>query len=236
MDDVYDFKCREASRRFIEIRIQAGMTQEQLAEKLGVSLQTIKNYEKAGSGNVRDTATDTRSNAIAGMKIETLFRMAKLFNVSADYLMCISDIKSSDYDIQKVHEFTGLSQDAIESIVSIMRQEDSPHEKMDILNWLFSSGWLSISILERLEDLGFFAQEFHAAKIQCPDYSPEMGYSDYSLRCKESEDALELSLYRANKTFNKLMEQFVDYICTQSEIEKWDAIASSEIEKLYSLE
>lgn len=223
MKDGYGFNCREASRRFIEIRTQAGMTQEQLAGKLDVSLQTIKNYEKAGSENVRDTSTDTRSNAIAGMKIETLFRMAKLFNVSADYLLCISDIKSSDYDIQKVHEFTGLSQDAIESIVSIKQHEFFSYEMMYILNWLFSSGCISMSILESMMGIAIHAQEFQIAKKECPDYSPEMGYSDYSLRCKESDDALELSCYRANKSFIKLMDQFIDYVGDPIEIERWEA-------------
>ena len=45
MKDGYGFNCREASRRFIEIRTQAGMTQEQLAEKLGVSRQAISKWE-----------------------------------------------------------------------------------------------------------------------------------------------------------------------------------------------
>lgn len=211
MQDVCDFNCREASRRFIEIRTQAGMTQEQLADRLGVSLQTIKNYEKAGSGNVRDTATDTRANAIAGMKIETLFKMAKLFNVSADYLMCISNITSSDYGIQKVHEFTGLSQAAIESIISIQRHKFYSYEMMDILNWLFSCGWISSDeILERLFAVALDAQHIQNLK--------RMGEMEY----KETEDELELSCYKAIKSFIELVDQFVEHTGSPTVIEKWE--------------
>lgn len=86
-----EFDPKEASRRFIEVRTNNHLTQGGLAERLGVAEQTVKNYEKAGSINIRDSQNNDRQNAIAGMKIETLFKMAKLFNVSADYLLCLSD-------------------------------------------------------------------------------------------------------------------------------------------------
>lgn len=85
------FDPKEASRRFIEVRTNNHLTQGGLAEKLGVAEQTVKNYEKAGSINIRDSQNNDRQNAIAGMKIETLFKMARMFNVSADYLLCLSD-------------------------------------------------------------------------------------------------------------------------------------------------
>lgn len=85
------FNSAEVSRRFIQIRTQLGLTQEELSKKLGVSSQSIKNYEKAGSENPKTYDSGSRINAIAGMKIETLHKMAKLSNVSADYLLGLTD-------------------------------------------------------------------------------------------------------------------------------------------------
>ena len=71
MKDGYGFNCREASRRFIEIRTQAGMTQEQLAEKLNVSRQTISKWESDNSSP----------------DIESVVKVSKLFRVSLDDLL-----------------------------------------------------------------------------------------------------------------------------------------------------
>lgn len=245
MVDVYDFKCREASRRIIELRTQAGMTQEQLAEKLGVSSQTIKNYEKAGSGNVRGTESDTRSNAIAGMKIETLFVMAKLFNVSADYILCISDAESQDPNMKNAVEFTGLSQDAIAEIV---RFRDGWHgeKAMPILNWLLSH---NEKMQEIILDLGFLElanNEYCAARIENDKIS---GTSEAELEAKlkelpdderedlfskiyktahaifDAQEKCEVAMYRASKAFNRLLDKFLSDFCNPTgsrEIIDWD--------------
>lgn len=111
-----EFDVKLASRRFIEVRSSAGYTQETLAERLGVSHQTIKNYEKAGSANVRDTSNGDRTNAIAGMKVETLFKMASIFDVSADYLLGITETSTSDIDQKGVMKYTGLSEDSVKTL------------------------------------------------------------------------------------------------------------------------
>lgn len=110
-----DFNVQKASCRFIEARTKAGKTQEQLAAELDINPQTIKNYEKAGSTNAQNSC-NSRTNAIAGMKIETLYKAAKLLNVSADYLLGLSDVKSSNLDIKNAVELTGLSESSIHKL------------------------------------------------------------------------------------------------------------------------
>lgn len=116
MDKQVAFDIREASRRLIKIRTEAGYTQEELADKVNVSLQTIKNYEKAGSTNVRDASSSDRVNAIAGMKIETLFLIAREFNVSADYLLGNGEIRTPDPTTKSIITYTGLSEDSINTL------------------------------------------------------------------------------------------------------------------------
>ena len=57
-------------------RLQAGMTQEQVAEALGVSRQTISNWENE---NIQPS-------------IDMLIRLAKLFGVTTDYLLGLDAI------------------------------------------------------------------------------------------------------------------------------------------------
>ena len=54
-----------------ELRINSGLTQNEIATKLGVSGQTILNWE----------------NGIYEPKISQLIQLADLFNVSIDYLV-----------------------------------------------------------------------------------------------------------------------------------------------------
>lgn len=62
--------------KIIEERKKLGLSQEELAEKIGVSQKSISKYE---CGTRRPT-------------YETLTAMAKLFNVSTDYLLGTSDL------------------------------------------------------------------------------------------------------------------------------------------------
>ena len=57
--------------RLRELRIQSGLTQNDIATKLGVSGQTILNWE----------------NGIYEPKINQLIQLADLFNVTVDYLI-----------------------------------------------------------------------------------------------------------------------------------------------------
>ncbi|MBQ6998898.1 MAG: helix-turn-helix transcriptional regulator [Clostridia bacterium] len=78
------------------LRIAGGMNQVQLAKKLGVSKQTISNWE---NDNILPS-------------VEMLINIAKCFSVSLDYLM--------GFDNQKYINVTGLSDKQISNIQSII--------------------------------------------------------------------------------------------------------------------
>lgn len=66
-------------KHIAELRKEADLTQSELATRLDISQQAISKYEK----EERDP------------DIDVLIRIAKFFNVSTDYLLGLSDIKSS---------------------------------------------------------------------------------------------------------------------------------------------
>lgn len=72
-------------------------TQNEIAEELNITRQSIGQWI---NGN---TTPD----------IATLCKLADYFDVSADYLLCRTDIKSPNTDLQAVCNYTGLSEEAL---------------------------------------------------------------------------------------------------------------------------
>lgn len=69
--------------RLRELRIKSGLTQNEIANKLGVSGQTILNWE----------------NGIYEPKISQLIQLADLFEVSVDYLI---ERKNNDRSVDDI--------------------------------------------------------------------------------------------------------------------------------------
>ena len=79
-------------------RSKKGLTQEKLAQKIGVTKSTISLYE------VGDNVPD----------IKTLAALADFFGVSADYFLGKADCQAADNE--EIHRVTGLSELAIERL------------------------------------------------------------------------------------------------------------------------
>lgn len=82
----------------VEQRKRAGNSQKEIASDIGVS-----------SGILSEWCSDKKTPSI-----DALFKIAKFFNVSADWLIGLSDVSTHDPDIQNAHLVTGLSLPAIE--------------------------------------------------------------------------------------------------------------------------
>ena len=80
-----------------KLRKEKGVSQEELSKELGISKSTLGLWETG------DTLPDARS----------LHDLAVYYNVSADYLLGLAELKTPDIDIQKACKLTGLSDDAI---------------------------------------------------------------------------------------------------------------------------
>lgn len=70
------------SKRINELRISFGWTQVQLAQKLGVTKQTISNWE---NDNIQPS-------------IDMLIKISKIFNVTTDYLLGLTPSNSINVD------------------------------------------------------------------------------------------------------------------------------------------
>ena len=103
----------DTRERIKDLLAERGMNQEELAEKLGVNGSTINRYL---SGQTEKLST------------ENIVEMARIFNISTDFLLCLTDIPfKTNYDIEKL----GLNADAAKTL---LRKEYD----MDILNTLLT--------------------------------------------------------------------------------------------------
>ena len=97
-----DFQTDVFVTRFAALKKESGETNKDLQEAFGLSLSALINYQ-----------TGKRTPDIA-----FLHKLAQHFGVSADYLLGLSDVRSTEQDMQTACEVTGLSEKAIENIQS----------------------------------------------------------------------------------------------------------------------
>lgn len=84
------------SQRIYELRISFGWTQVQLAQKLGITKQTVSNWE---NDNIQPS-------------IDMLVKLSNIFNVSTDYLLGLTPTNSINVD--------GLPTEFVSHIVQII--------------------------------------------------------------------------------------------------------------------
>ena len=91
------------------------ITQQQVADYLGVTRQSISQYMY---GNSQATA-------------DKIILLAQFFNVSADYLLGITDIKTADTSVQSVSHYLGVNDKIVEGLkseIDFIKSECNPGE------------------------------------------------------------------------------------------------------------
>lgn len=129
-----------------KIRKDAGYTQKTLADALGISIETIKNWEQGR--NIPE--------------IEIICRLCDFFDCDIDYLF--NNIECKKHDDEFIHQETGLSEIAIRNI----RYINDFHEynyKIDILNALLENDDFSLRLMTELSNYNF-SQKLYYRQLQ----------------------------------------------------------------------
>ena len=94
-------------------------TQMEFGERVGVNRNTIASYTR-----IKDKMPDT----------EIILKISRSCNVSADWLLGLSEIRSPDISAQAVGKYTGLDGDTIEKLHSLSSETD----EAAAIRWLFN--------------------------------------------------------------------------------------------------
>lgn len=193
-----NLNLEEFGKRIISLREKSGKSQEEISANLGITQQTLSRYEKGQ----RQASLDF------------VVRAAQYFNVSADYLLGLSDVKSLDKDIQIACEVTGLSENAINKL-SLLKENFLENNKVRAgnkgLNHLFESNHF-ISFANQLFDVYLMYRDEEADiwdDICCTGISS----SPISEIEKDVEKAIDLISLIGYKAVNK--KQYFE-LCLQN--------------------
>lgn len=85
------------AERLAKARNKKGYTQNQIADFLECNRATVTNYE----------------NGKRTPDVDTIVKLSKLYEVSADYLLGLTDVKSSNKDINFICDYTHLNEQSV---------------------------------------------------------------------------------------------------------------------------
>ena len=105
---------RDIGCRIGRVREKRGLTQSALASLIGESPRTITHWE----------------NATRDIRTEGLIALSKALGVSADYILGLTDVETPNQTIQAIHKETGLSEAAVEALISVNYYFDTGSWKM----------------------------------------------------------------------------------------------------------
>ena len=98
LGDAYKMnETKTLGQRLYECREKTGMKQADVARALNVQRQQISYYE----------------NESRQPDLDRLKELARLYGVSTDFLLGMTDVSSSDLEIKEVCNYTGLSENAV---------------------------------------------------------------------------------------------------------------------------
>lgn len=128
---------------------------KELTEYLGFSPQAISQYR---NGQTRPS-------------LESICKIADFYDVSVDYLLGRNSVPSKDYNVQKVNDYTGLTQKAISELCTMKALNDRD-ANTDILSLMLESdefryiiGLFSMVISEKIQKAPTPTAEFDFRNI-----------------------------------------------------------------------
>ena len=194
----YETENKIFPTRLREAMDAAGMNQNKLAKAIRVRRQTISNY------TLGQSAPDC----------EMLAKIAIALNVSTDYLVGLTDIKSQSVEIKQICEYTGLSE---QSVVILSSFRDS--SILEPLNTVFDSGSVGTSFLVNLYDVYTECKMTKTVLDKSPDeirvfttvndnLQNTVKGSHNNPEVQQRKNSLELAMYKFSRTCDRIPDLF----------------------------
>lgn len=177
--------------RLRQLRFESGLSQQTLSTKLEISKAALCYYE----------------NGQRAPDINILACMAEYFNVSADYLLGKTEIKSNDLDAQKFFKRTGLSENVFDYLC--FRKS---HLEIAILNAFFEDNHRELYNLSKYTLVKYENHAFRKAVYKKFVKDNNLPISDEMIK-ERGEHSLK-GVYKGNEYFDlysKLNDYYQDW-------------------------
>ena len=191
-----------------KLRSDAGETQQELADSLGVKRETVNQWEKG-----------TRQ-----IKADAIKKLAQHFNTSADFLLGLTGANTGDKNLQFVCDYTGLSENSIREILrakSFFRKKNTSNTLVNN----FVSGYFSTIMfyLSRVQESAEQAEKIIAqTQRDYPDLNAFKGNLwDIIDPLSAAEDTLALSLFRFSQICENIPDCLYNVGNTLSDIDEY---------------
>lgn len=135
------------------------LTKKLIGTRIYTALETanIKQKELAKELNVTDNTVSYWCNGTRTPNTEQIIQIARILNVSSDYLLGLSDVATTDAELNAVCEYIGLSENALTSIKELTTEEDKKY----LINFLLSDS----SFCDMLYHFSMYLKEYFYAVI-----------------------------------------------------------------------
>lgn len=210
--------------RLEDLMKESHITQAQLEAETGVKQSAICEYinGRSKNGEERESRAPDCGTVIA---------LAKYFSVSTDYLLGLTTAKSISPDMRQAVEFTGLSEKAIDVLISSQHGfgKNSQDKYSEILNWLLEKPSFVFSIISGMGSLKDFSALYQKITPELDkqftngykrfisgdkNLRDDMQGRDWLIMEKEVSDNISLIRFRLNKVFDSTVDDFVKEFCS----------------------
>ena len=197
-------------------QLQGNLTTTDFASQLDLSRQTVGFYLNG------DRIPDA----------QTLIQIAKKCNVSADYLLGLTDTMTTDTNVRTVAQFTGFSELAIDRIKTLEELSSEQKEYVEVLSWFLEEPY-SLGFFMKLQKYLWASLEFRSVKDkQKLEYdqlysqtlgdvkkeielreSGEYSFTLTPLQVDEIEDQKDIALIRMQREFDFIIKKLDQRYC-----------------------
>lgn len=147
----------------------------------------ISNKEIAEGIQISESQLSKVLYAQTELGISGLVKIAEYFNVSTDYLLGLTDLKSPKEDFKTIHKVTGLLDEGIKNLYSMNRKHDG---SIYVLNLLLDNPKFTSLLLEIMQ---YLLDMENAVVGPYDDYN---GYDNMSMQAMEIDIEKENNSYR----------------------------------------
>ncbi len=182
--------------RITKLRKERGLKRQQVADDLGITRASLEFYEK---GKRKPD-------------IEMTARIAKYYNVSADYLLGLSEGKIINDDLQAICKYTGLSDTVVNNYFHNTKDRQ-PYNLAYILNSICSDKENNSAfcfLVSHIVELKNAAEHYNdLEKIKEKTIDDQL-FESVVLQADARKDIVDVKQFRVEKEFRTIIERFAE--------------------------